>query len=99
MISFEHRVLSEYRIKIAKIETLVKSILTHRDPKSIEALGASDFLDVLIIETDRFYENNSEILSNNGKRPHARSRLSENKQWNQNVEQYYEKNPRRRPRK
>jgi hypothetical protein len=99
MISFEHRVLSEYRIKIAKIETLVKSILTHRDPKSIEALEASDFLDVLIIETDRFYENNSEILSNNGKRPHARSRLSENKQWNQNVEQYYEKNPRRRPRK
>ncbi|MDH3619201.1 MAG: hypothetical protein OES14_00890 [Nitrosopumilus sp.] len=99
MISFEHRVLSEYRIKISKIETLVKSILTHRDPKSIEALEASDFLDVLITETDRFYENNSEILSNNGKRPHARSRLSENKQWNQNVEQYYEKNPRRRPRK
>jgi hypothetical protein len=33
MISFEHRVLSEYRIKIAKIETLVKSIMTHRDPK------------------------------------------------------------------
>jgi hypothetical protein len=55
MISFEHRVLSEYRIKIAKIETLVKSILTHRDPKSIEALEASDFLDVLITETDRFY--------------------------------------------
>jgi len=42
---------------------------------------------------------NSEILSNNGKRPHARSRLSENKQWNDNVEQYYERNPRRRPRK
>jgi hypothetical protein len=99
MISFEHRVLSEYRIKIAKIETLVKSILTHRDPKSIEALEASDFLDVLITETDRFYENNSEVLSNNGKRPHARSRLSENKQWNQNVEQYYEKNPRRRTKK
>ena len=99
MISFEHRVLSEYRIKIAKIETLVKSILTHRDPKSIESLEASDFLDVLITETDRFYENNSEVLSNNGKRPHARSRLSENKQWNQNAEQYYEKNPRRRPKK
>jgi hypothetical protein len=99
MISFEHRVLSEYRIKISKIETLVKSILTHRDPKSIEALEASDFLDVLITETDRFYENNSEVLSNNGKRPHARSRLSENKQWNQNVEQYYEKNPRRRTKK
>jgi hypothetical protein len=99
MISFEHRVLSEYRIKIAKIETLVKSILTHRDPKSMEALEASYFLDVLITETDRFYENNSEVLSNNGKRPHARSRLSENKQWNQNVEQYYEKNPRRRTKK
>jgi hypothetical protein len=99
MISFEHRVLSEYRIKIAKIETLVKSILTHRDPKSIEALEASDFLDVLITETDRFYENNSEVLSNNGKRPHARSRLSENKQWTQNVEQYYEKNPRRTTKK
>jgi hypothetical protein len=35
----------------------------------------------------------------NGKRPHARSRLSENKEWNENVEKYYEKNPRRRPRK
>jgi len=99
MISFEHRILSEYRIKIAKIETLAKAIITHREPKGAEAKGASEFLDVLINETDKFYEMNSEILSNNGKRPHARSRLSENKQWNDNVEQYYEKNPRRRPRK
>jgi hypothetical protein len=99
MISFEHRILSEFRIKIAKIDTLVKSIMTHRDPKGMEALEASDFLDVLINETDKFYENHSEILSNNGKRPHARSRLPENKQWNENVQLYYEKNPRRRPRK
>ena len=99
MISFEHRVLSEYRIKIAKIETLAKSILTHKDPKSEEAKGASEFLDVLINETDKFYENNSDVLSNNGKRPHARSRLAETKEWNDNVEKYYEKNPRRRPRK
>jgi hypothetical protein len=99
MISFEHRILSEYRLKIAKIETLVKSIMTHRDPKGLEAKGASDFLDVLISETDKFYEDNSEILSNNGKRPHARSRLPETKAWNDNVERYYEKNPRRRPRK
>jgi hypothetical protein len=99
MISFEHRVLSEYRIKIAKIDTLVKSIMTHRDPKGMEALDASEFLDVLITETDLFYEKYSEILSNNGKRPHARSHLPENKQWIENIERYYEKNPRRRPRK
>ena len=99
MISFEHRILSEYRIKIAKIETLAKSIMAHQNPKGMEARGASDFLDVLITETDRFYEEHSEILSNNGKRPHARSRLAENKQWNENVEQFYEKNPRRRSRK
>ena len=99
MISFEHRLLSEYRIKIAKIETLAKAIITHREPKGEEAKGASEFLDVLINETDKFYEMNSGILSNNGKRPHARSRLSENNQWNDNVEQYYERNPRRRPRK
>jgi len=99
MISLEHRILSEYRLKIAKIETLVKSITTHREPKSLEALGASDFLDVLISETDRFYENNSSVLSNNGKKPHARSRLSENKKWIENIEKFYEKNPRRRPRK
>lgn len=99
MISLEHRILSEYRIKIAKIETLAKSIMTHRKPKGDEAKQASEFLDILINETDQFYENNSAILSNNGKRPHARSRLAETKEWNDNVERYYEKNPRRRPRK
>ncbi|EIJ65494.1 hypothetical protein BD31_I0725 [Candidatus Nitrosopumilus salaria BD31] len=99
MISFDHRVLSEYRIKIAKIETLSKSIMTHREPKGLESRGASDFLDVLINETDKFYENNSEILSKNGKKPHARSRLPENRQWIENIEEFYEKNPRRRPRK
>ncbi|MBC8516327.1 MAG: hypothetical protein ISR81_05455 [Nitrosopumilus sp.] len=99
MISLEHRILSEYRIKIAKIETLAKSIMTHREPKGDEAKQASEFLDILINETDQFYENNSAILSNNGKRPHARSRLAETKEWNDNVERYYEKNPRRRPRK
>ena len=99
MISLEHRILSEYRIKIAKIETLAKSIMTHREPKGDEAKQASEFLDILINETDQFYENNSAVLSNNGKRPHARSRLSETKEWNENVERYYEKNPRRRPRK
>ena len=99
MISLEHRILSEYRLKIAKIETLVKSITTHREPKGSEARGASDFLDVLISETDRFYENNSNVLSNNGKKPHARSRLAENKKWVENIEKFYKKNPRRRPRK
>jgi len=99
MISFDHRILSEYRIKIAKIETLSNSILTHREPKGEEAKQASKFLDVLINETDKFYEENSAILSNNGKRPHARSRLAETKEWNENVERFYEKNPRRRPRK
>jgi hypothetical protein len=99
MISLDHRILSEYRIKIAKIETLAKSILAHREPKSGEAKDASEFLDVLINETDKFYENNSTTLSNNGKRPHARSRLRETKEWNENVEKFYEKNPRRRPRK
>lgn len=95
MISFEHRVLSEYRIKIAKIETLAKSIMNHREPKGDEVKGASEFLDLIINETDKFYENNSEILSNNGKRPHARSRLTETKEWNANVERFYEKNPKR----
>jgi hypothetical protein len=99
MISLEHRILSEYRIKIAKIETLAKSIMTHREPKGDEAKQASEFLDILINETDQFYENNSTILSNNGNRPHARSRLAETKEWNENVERFYEKNPRRRPRK
>jgi hypothetical protein len=99
MISFEHRVLSEYKIKTAKIDTLINSIMTHRDPKSLEAMEASDFLDVLVNETDQFYEKQSEILSNSGKRPHARSRLPESKLWNENVEHYFEKHPRRRPRK
>ena len=99
MISFDYRVLSEYRIKIAKIETLAKVIMTHPEPKGAEARGASEFLDVLINETDRFYENNSEILSNHGKRPHDRSRLEETKAWHENIERFYEKNPRRRPRK
>lgn len=99
MISFEHRVLSEYRIKIAKIETLAKSVATHQKPKSEEVKGASEFLDVLIDETDKFYENNGEILSNNGKRPHNRSKLTEAKGWTDNIESFYERNPRRRPRK
>ena len=96
MISFEHRVLSEYKIKTSKIDTLSNSIMTHRDPKGQEAKEASDFLDVLINETDSFYDKHSEILSNNGKRPHPRSHLSESKQWNENVEKFYEKNPYRR---
>ena len=99
MISLEHRILSEYRLKIAKIETLVKSITSHREPKGLEAKGASDFLDVLISETDRFYENNSAVLSNNGKKPHGRSRLPENKEWIENIEKFYDKNPRRKYKK
>lgn len=99
MISLEHRILSEYRLKIAKIETLVKSITSHKEPKGLEAKGASDFLDVLISETDRFYENNSAVLSNSGKKPHARSRLPENKKWVGNIENFYEKNPRRKYKK
>ena len=99
MISFEHRILSEYRIKIAKIETLAKSVMTHQRPKSEEAKGASAFLDVLIDETDKFYENNGEILSSNGKKPHNRSRLTATKKWSENIEDFYERNPRRRPRK
>ncbi len=99
MITLEHRILSEYRIKIAKIETLARSIITHRSPKGREAREASEFLDVLINETDKFYESNSTILSNNGKRPHDRSRLPETKEWNDNIEKFYEKNPRKRPRK
>jgi hypothetical protein len=99
MISFEHRILSEYRIKIAKIETLAKSVMTHQNPKSEEVKGASEFLDILIDETDKFYENNGEILSSNGKKPHNRSRLTETKKWSENIENFYERNPRRRPRK
>ncbi len=99
MISFEHRVLSEYRIKIAKIETLAKSISTHQNSQSKEVKEASEFLDILIDEADKFYEDSWEILSSNGKRPHNRSKLAENKKWNKNIEKFYEDNPRRRPRK
>ena len=99
MISFEHRILSEYRIKIAKIETLAKTVTTHQKPRSEEAKGASEFLDVLIDETDRYYENNADILSSNGKKPHNRSRLTGTKEWSENIEKFYERNPRRRPRK
>ena len=97
MISFEHRILSEYRIKNAKIDTLVNSILSHSEPKGEEARGASDFLDILITESDNLYQKFSDILSKDGKRPHARSRLPENKKWNANVEEFYKRNPRRRP--
>ena len=99
MISFEHRVLSEYKIKIAKVDTLAKSIIDHREPKGVEAKEASDFLDVLVNEIDGFYKDHSEILSTNGKRPHARSRLPQTKQWISNIERFYELNPRRRRRK
>ena len=99
MITFENRILYEYKIKKAKIETLANSILTHRIPKGSEAKAASDFLDVLIDETDRFYNEHGEILSTNGKSPHIRSRLPENKSWNENIEKFYEKNPKRRPKK
>lgn len=63
MITFENRIRYEYKIKTARVDTLVKSILTHRDPKSQEAKDASRFLDVLIAEIDRFYEENSDLLS------------------------------------
>ena len=99
MISFEHRVVSEYKIKISKVDTLAKSIMNHREPKSTEAKEASEFLDVLVNEIDGFYKEHSEILSKNGKRPHARSRLTETKQWIDNIEKFNELNPRRRPRK
>ncbi len=62
MISFEYRILSEYKVKVAKIDTLVKSIMSHREPKSTESKDASEFLDVLINEIDQFYKNHSEIL-------------------------------------
>jgi len=99
MISFEYRILSEFKIKIAKVDTLAKSIMNHREPKGVEAKEASEFLNVLVSEIDEFYKDHSEILSKNGKRPHARSRLPENKQWVDNIEKFYELNPRRRPRK
>ena len=62
MISFEYRVLSEYKIKVAKIDTLSKSIITHREPKNTECKDASEFLDVMINEIDQFYKNHSEVL-------------------------------------
>mgnify|MGYP001117267649 CR=1 FL=1 len=99
MISFEYRILSEFKIKIAKVDTLAKSIMNHREPKGVEAKEASEFLNVLVSEIDEFYKDHSEMLSKNGKRPHARSRLPENKQWVDNIEKFYELNPRRRPRK
>ena len=99
MISFEYRILSEYKVKVAKIDTLVKSIMSHREPKSTESKDASELLDVLINEIDQFYKNHSEILSKNGKKPHARSRLPETKNWLDNIERFYELNPKRRPRK
>ena len=99
MISFEYRILSEFKIKIAKVDTLAKSIMNHREPKGVEAKEASEFLNVLVSEIDEFYKDHSKILSKNGKRPHARSRLPENKQWVDNIEKFYELNPRRRPRK
>jgi len=95
MISFEYRILSEFKIKKAKIDTLSNFILTHTDPDGSEVKEASEFLDVMI---DGFYVSHSEILSNNGKKPHHSSRLPETKQWNKNIESFYEKNP-RRPRK
>ena len=96
MISLEHRILDEYRIKIAKIETLARFVRTHNSPKGIEATQAQEFLKLLIDETDKFYENHGTTLSNNGKRPHARSLLAENIEWNTNVEKFYENNPRKR---
>ena len=99
MITFESRVLSEYRIKRAKVDRLAKSILAHREPNGEEAKDSSNFLNVLINEIDNFYSEHNIILSNNGNRPHPRSRLPETKKWNENVEKFYEKNPRRRPRK
>ena len=97
-ISFDYRVLSEYRIKIAKMEILGRLVINHKKPNGEEAKGASEFLDLLIDETDRFYESNGEILSKNGKRPHRRSRLAENTEWAENVRRYNEEHPRRRPR-
>ncbi|MDH3312801.1 MAG: hypothetical protein OEM28_06600 [Nitrosopumilus sp.] len=68
MISFEYRILSEFKIKKAKIDTLSNFILGHTDPTGIEVKEASEFLNVLINEIDKFYVSHSEILSNNGKR-------------------------------
>ena len=43
MISLEHRILSEYRIKISKIETLAKLIASHKNPKGKEKKEAAEF--------------------------------------------------------
>ncbi len=99
MISFEYRILSEFKIKKAKIDTLSNFILNSKDPKGMDVKDASEFLNVLIDEIDKFYVSHSEILSKNGKKPHHLSHLDDNKKWNENVEIFYEKNPRRRPRK
>ncbi|HJJ21931.1 MAG: hypothetical protein MT334_01840 [Candidatus Nitrosopumilus limneticus] len=99
MISFEYRVLSEYKLKISKVDTLAKSIMEHREPKGVEATEASEFLDVLVNEIDGFYKDHSEILSKNGKKPHARSRLPETKEWIDNIQRFYELNPRQRQKK
>ena len=63
MISFEYRVLSEYKIKVAKIDTLSKSIITHREPKNTECKDASEFLDVMINEIDQFYKTSLTLSS------------------------------------
>ncbi len=89
MISFERRVIDEYRIKIAKIETLARTIDSH-----LKSTSAVEFLVVLINETDRFYKENGAILSKNGKRPHNRSQLKETREWSKNIEKFYEKHPR-----
>lgn len=99
MISFEYRILSEFKVKKAKIDTLSNYILNHKDQKGIEVKDASEFFDVLIDEIDKFYVLHSKILSKNGKKPHHRSHLPDNKKWDENIEIFYEKNPRRRPRK
>lgn len=52
---------------------------------------------MLVSEIDQFYKSNDDILSNNGKRPHPRSCLPEIKKWNENVENFFERNPRHRP--
>ena len=50
MISFDYRILSEYKIKTAKIETLANSILKHKDPKGEESKDASEFLILSLIQ-------------------------------------------------
>ena len=71
----------------------------HLGAVSTALMKARSNIDVLINEIDQFYKNHSEILSKNGKKPHARSRLPETKKWLDNIERFYELNPKRRPRK